>query len=324
MSWSCRRILLRFQRATRPNTSSKKLRKEDSPTGDQIQDILVKYSKYIVNFTVASQFGNDSVFIILSDPELLRHLEEGSLVLMDGTFGISNTTQTQVYVMGTLVSGHFVPCTYIYMGKRTEIVYREVFSALKVAIPAWSPHHCLLDHEQAAINAFKGVQAASNVFTCYFHLKSSVREWLASSNRKYSTPEEKTRISSLLPMVFDRVVTADTSEGFDMALRGVHEACEACGENGEEFLRYLSTTWGIHGEQARFPRELWAHINRPQWMREFFRTTIVLERSHYALKAALDRKLGLMGTVGFLCEQVQINHARLDRINNGTCSSGSL
>ena len=83
---------------------------------------------------------------------------------------------------------------------------------------------------------------------------------------------------------------------------------------------HLGNSWGT----GAFPKRAVGPYKSSTMDERIFRTTNVLERSHYALKAALDRKLGLMGTVGFLCEQVQINHARLDRINNGTCPSGSL
>ena len=300
-----------------------KLDQEQMPTSDQIQQVLLKYSDFIVNFTVASQFGDGTLFIILSNPTLLSTLEESLFVLFDGTFSISNTSQSQVYVIGTLVSGHYISCCYIYMGKRTTKVYEEVFATLVNAMPLWTPVNGLIDHELAAIRGIQKHLTMLNLFSCYFHLKSSIRDWLASSAREYSSSAEKKRLSATLLMMFDRVATADTTEAFDLALRVLHGECESAGAIGVEFLKYLSDTWGIHGESSRFPRTMWAHIYRPQWMRESFRTSNVLERAHRGMKHSLDRKLGLVGTVGFLCDQLKLGEAKVEKINNGT-SSGSI
>jgi hypothetical protein len=129
----------------------------------------------------------------------VRHLEQSSFWIMDGTFKTVPTIFRQLYTIHGRVGGNensrIIPLVYALMSRKSERCYRRLFQDLIDFSGEHNihlqPQFILTDFEQAAINAacaeFQGVQNKG----CLFHLSQSVYRKVQASGLsvRYGTDE---------------------------------------------------------------------------------------------------------------------------------------
>lgn len=213
------------------------------PSSDEIVNIGEMFHKNILSLTTLD--AKVGTMLTMTNDTLTQTLRTSEFMMMDGTFGVSNTDrtkrnaaslhiyrefklriETQLYLIGGFLQDHFLPLVYSYMGSRTTHAYVHLFCSVRNAIfsateQAWMPPAVIIDHETAVIKAlqfvFPGIDlwyvrafwliqcAGVQIYTCYFHVLQATKRKLGNITKGSSTIH-----NSLLQESFRRVVVADT------------------------------------------------------------------------------------------------------------------
>ena len=149
------------------------------PSSDEIVNIGEMFHKNILSLTTLD--AKVGTMLTMTNDTLTQTLRTSEFMMMDGTFGVSNTDrtkrnaaslhiyrefklriETQLYLIGGFLQDHFLPLVYSYMGSRTTHAYVHLFCSVRNAIfsateQAWMPPAVIIDHETAVIKALQFV-----------------------------------------------------------------------------------------------------------------------------------------------------------------------
>lgn len=79
-----------------------------------IHDIAAAAGAFVLSLTVLSSFGCASPQLIMSTKGLIMCLNTSPIVMLDGTFAITNTSKSQLYKVGVVQNGHYLTACYGY------------------------------------------------------------------------------------------------------------------------------------------------------------------------------------------------------------------
>ena len=102
---------------------------------------------------------NGQRIVIYASDLQLEILCQSKTIGADGTFKICPSIFQQLYIIVGLYKGQAIPCAYILLSSKLEVVYKRMLKELKDACLVrgleFRPDFVILDFEQSAINAFK-------------------------------------------------------------------------------------------------------------------------------------------------------------------------
>ena len=111
---------------------------------------------------------------------------------VDGTFSISPSLFSQIYVVMAERGGFVLPVIYAMLPNKEGETYRRMFEAVKQVWPNLNPLSVSIDFEQAAIGALRSTFPNCAIHGCLFHLTKNMRRKLADESllaRYNSDPE---------------------------------------------------------------------------------------------------------------------------------------
>lgn len=184
--------------------SINRARNSELPTEpDSLEDLVVPedLTKTLdgTNFLIKDSVVDQDRILLFTTIANVRHLEQSSFWIMDGTFKAVPTIFKQLYTIHGSVGGsensRIMPLVYALMSRKSERCYRRLFQDLIDFGEEYDvhlqPQFILTDFEQAAINAahteFQGVRSKG----CFFHLSQSVYRKVQNSGLsiQYGTDE---------------------------------------------------------------------------------------------------------------------------------------
>ena len=98
----------------------------------------------------------------------------------DGTFYAAPKPLKQVYILHAYTgNGHMLPCAYYLTQKKDCVLYKKMFTQLKIAADeqGYILNPKIIDFELAAINAFKFHWPGAELKGCFFHYTQAVLRW---------------------------------------------------------------------------------------------------------------------------------------------------
>ena len=105
---------------------------------------------------------------------VLLVLQLSDVWLADGTFSTAPRQYLQLYSIHGQHKGKFFPLVYIFMTRRTQLMYSAVFSKLVERAEQYGidlhPGIVSTDLEKAVMNAFSYVFPQISIKGCHFHL----------------------------------------------------------------------------------------------------------------------------------------------------------
>uniref|UniRef100_A0A2C9LH34 MULE transposase domain-containing protein n=1 Tax=Biomphalaria glabrata TaxID=6526 RepID=A0A2C9LH34_BIOGL len=101
---------------------------------------------------------------------------------VDGTFRISPSIFSQIYVIMAERGGFVLPVLYALLPNKEGETYRRMFEAVKELWPDLNPSSVSMDFEQAAIGALQSTYPLCAIHGCLFHLTKNMRKKLADEN----------------------------------------------------------------------------------------------------------------------------------------------
>uniref|UniRef100_A0A914HKV1 MULE transposase domain-containing protein n=1 Tax=Globodera rostochiensis TaxID=31243 RepID=A0A914HKV1_GLORO len=104
---------------------------------------------------------------------------EMKTIYCDGTFAITPTPFTQVYVILARRDKWVFPVCHCLLTAKTQATYERMFDLLQQCWPMFKPHAAAIDFEQAMVGALKAKHPQCNVNFCLFHLVRNMKKRLA-------------------------------------------------------------------------------------------------------------------------------------------------
>ncbi|CAI6344403.1 unnamed protein product [Macrosiphum euphorbiae] len=106
----------------------------------------------------------------------LNILESSKTWFVDGTFSVSPSLFSQVYIILAEDVGGIHPIIYALLPNKKGETYRKLFTMLIDLNPRLLPDSISIDFEIAAISAIKEAFPQVNVHGCYYHLTKNFRK----------------------------------------------------------------------------------------------------------------------------------------------------
>uniref|UniRef100_A0A914HP46 MULE transposase domain-containing protein n=1 Tax=Globodera rostochiensis TaxID=31243 RepID=A0A914HP46_GLORO len=122
--------------------------------------------------------------ILIFGREKTRHMaHQINHIYADGTFSISPTLFSQVYVLLGRFGEWVLPVCYALLSSKSEIIYRRMLGLLKQCWPTFSPESITMDFEQAMVNAVQAEFPSCTLRFCFFHLRYRTEALFAQQAR---------------------------------------------------------------------------------------------------------------------------------------------
>jgi hypothetical protein len=120
----------------------------------------------------------------------LLHMRNSKVFLGDGTFRMCLKNYYQIYTVHFTLNHHVLPGLYCFVSGKSLDDYTKLFVAVKKLLLDYQPDCFIVDHEVAAMKAFKSVYPAVEIKLCMFHLgqtfwKKIQELGLSSEYKKY-------------------------------------------------------------------------------------------------------------------------------------------
>lgn len=221
---------------------------------------LRAYKKCIVYDKIES-------FAIWASEEGLSVLRQQGQIFIDGTFKIAPSNYKQcILIMGYDVSTYvYVPCVWCLMSAKNETMYwfflQEVISLLDWR---WDPKICVVDFENALINAVKAQLPKTKILGCFFHYKQSIIKKLKKIGIMSSNIE---KISNEL-----NFLTVLEKDKINIGIEYIKNKYKNSDEKFIEFMKYFEKTW-----LKKYDSDLW-NIHQYNTEELISRTNNPLER----------------------------------------------
>jgi len=106
----------------------------------------------------------------------LNIFERSTTWFVDGTFSVSPSLFSQVYIILAEDVGGIHPIIYALLPNKKGETYRKLFTMLIDLNPRLLPDSISIDFEIAAISAIKEAFPRVNVHGCYYHLTKNFRK----------------------------------------------------------------------------------------------------------------------------------------------------
>uniref|UniRef100_A0A914HNI5 MULE transposase domain-containing protein n=1 Tax=Globodera rostochiensis TaxID=31243 RepID=A0A914HNI5_GLORO len=104
---------------------------------------------------------------------------EMKTIYCDGTFAITPTPFTQVYVILARRDKWVFPVCHCLLTAKTQATYERMFDLLHQCWPMFKPHAAAIDFEQAMVGALQAKHSQCDVNFCLFHLVRNMKKRIA-------------------------------------------------------------------------------------------------------------------------------------------------
>ena len=204
----------------------------------------------------------------------------------DHTLKLCPQIFSQRYTIHALVNHEVVPCVFIFLSSKTEIVYEQFFTTVCNAVRnnnGNGPDGFLVDFETAAINAIQNVLQQTDISGCFFHLSSNLWKHIQRAGLQecyMNDPQFGLQFRMIAALALDVVNSFDEH---CVVIRNEH------GGDAGEVLDYFGDTYidrfcrNAHQHPPLFPIELWDMFNRTA--EELPRTNNNIEARHNSFQA---------------------------------------
>ena len=228
--------------------------------------------------------------IVFASREMMRQLESATVWMADGTFKTAPQLYFQMYTLHAVRNDYVFPCVYALLPNKRQATYVRLLQILQHYYPRLSPTTCIVDLEQAAIQAFRTEFPNIRMQTCFFHQGQAVYrkvQDLGLANEYNNNEESRTLLKMLCALAF--LPENSVADGFDTLSAELEEANvpEAVAEVFDYFEdTYIGRRQRRGRRRAMFPISMWNVRTRTE--EGIPRTNNKLEGWHRAFQTQFD------------------------------------
>ena len=236
-----RKLILDFRKQKFPNDIAQILNIDYCKTLDP--DPAEKLIFYQGGGEVLDAKGKLQRFVVLGTKAGIRILARSKTWFLDGTFKVVPQDYKQVYVWISKYDEHNVPCLFLLLTSKSEILYTQAFSHIKCLFMAYGfkidSKYAMLDYEKAARNAIKSNFPMIELKEDYFHFCKCL--WVNA--KKHSLCEETLlQDTCVLIAFFKMLIHMEKNVRMDF-FKETKDCFLLKNTKFKDFIEYFKTNW---------------------------------------------------------------------------------
>jgi hypothetical protein len=112
--------------------------------------------------------------VIITSESMLRHLEQATTILCDGTFKVVPNQFYQLYTVHFIKHDAVFACVYALLPSKTQTIYVRMWEVIQQHCPNFAPRYAVTDFEKAAQEALVQVFPDCQLEGCFFHFTQAI------------------------------------------------------------------------------------------------------------------------------------------------------